>query len=335
MRDMFDILRNNRGMALLITILVISLILVITLRFNMSMRSSVTSASNLQHAIAVDNMTKSVFNAARAVLSVDATESSADTLHEDWANLAAATPYFANFFNRGQGAVQIADHSGRLQINSLLQKQNDTWIVNEAQKGVWLNLLTTEEFGLSEDEALAIIEAIIDWLDEDDEPLGFGGAESSYYQGLDVPYEPRNGPMEFIEELLLVRGMTDELYYGTDEFPGLADLVTPQGRDGKININTADAFVLGALSEQIDQGMVDAMLAYRENEENDLSDPGWYKTAPGFPGDITIPPALLTTSSSFFEISTDVVLENVRKKARGMVARGSGGRTDLVYWRTE
>ena len=332
---MFGILRNNRGMALLITILVVSLILVITLRFNMSMRSSLTSASNLRHAVAADNMSKSAFNAAQAVLSVDAAESTVDTLHEDWANLAAAAPYFSNFFSRGQGSVQIADHSGRIQINSLLKKQDDTWVVDEIQKGVWMNLLSAEEFGLSEEDALAIVEAIVDWLDEDDEPLGFGGAEGSFYQGLDPPYEPRNGPMEFIEELLLVRGVTDELYNGTDEIPGLADLVTPHGRNGKININTADAFVLGALSEQIDRDMVNAMLAYRENEDNDLGDPGWYKTAPGFPGDITIPPALLTTASTFFEISTDVVLENVRKKARGMVARGSDGRMGLVYWRSE
>jgi general secretion pathway protein K len=329
---MFETVKNNRGMALLLTILVISLITVITLRFNMSMRTSMTSAANLQNAIDLDNMAKSVFNTARAVLSVDAAESSFDTLHEGWANLAAATPYFAYLFNHGQGGVEIKDHSGRIQINSLLRKQDDNWVINEEQKSLWLNLLSAEEFELSEDEALAIIEALVDWLDEDDEPTGFGGAESSYYQGLDAPYEPRNGPMEFIEELLLVKGMTDELYFGTDDFPGLADLVTPQGRDGKININTADAFVLRALSEQIDLDMVDGLLTFRDNEENDLGDPNWYQTAPGFPGDVTIPPTLLTTSSAFFEILTNVMLENMQRKVRGMVARGPDGSMELVYW---
>jgi len=332
---MFGILKNNHGMALLLTILVISLITVITLRFNMSMRSSLTSASNLQDAIALDNMAKSAFNAARAVLSDDASKSSFDTLHEDWANLAAAAPYLSYFFNRGQGGMEIKDHSGRIQINSLLQKQGDAWVINEEQKKIWLNLLSAEEYGLSEDDALSIVEAIIDWLDEDDEPLGFGGAESSYYQGLEEPYEPRNGPMEFIEELLLVKGVTEELYFGTDEYPGLADLVTPYGKDGKININTADAFVLQALSEQIDRDMVDGLLAYRENEDNDLSDPGWYKSASGFPSDVTIPPDLLTTSSAFFEVDVDIMLENMRRKVKGMVARAPAGRMELVYWKME
>lgn len=322
-------------MALLMTILIISLILIMTLRFNSSMRTSLINAANLQDAIALDNMAKSVFNSARAVLSVDAVESAYDTLHEDWANLGAVAQFAAYFFARGQGGMDIIDHSGRLQINSLLQKKEDTWTINEEQKKVWLNLLSAEEFELDEDEALNIFEAIIDWLDEDDDPLGFGGAESSYYQGLEFPYTPRNGPMEFIEELLLVQGITEELYFGTDEVPGLASLVTPHGRDGKININTADAFVLGALSEDIDQDMVDGMLTFRDDEENDLGNSEWYKWAPGFPGDVIIPPELITTSSSFFEILVEAALENSRKNVRGMVVRGPEGNTRLVYWKIE
>ncbi|PLX49415.1 MAG: hypothetical protein C0612_08005 [Desulfobulbaceae bacterium] len=184
---MFKILNNNSGMALLMTILIISLIMVMTLRFNISMRSSLTSASNLQDNIALDYMAKSIFNAARAVISVDASESSYDSLHEDWANLAMASQYFASFFERGQGGMNIIDHSGRLQVNSLIMRKENEWVVNEEQRNIWLNLLSAEEFGLGEEEAAGIVEALIDWIDEDDEALGFGGAESSYYQGLETP----------------------------------------------------------------------------------------------------------------------------------------------------
>ena len=329
------ILHNNRGMALLMTILIISLILVITLRFNTSMRSSLTNASNLQNNVALEYMAKSVFNAARAVLSVDAAESNYDSLQEDWANLAAASQYFSFFFSRGQGGMNITDHSGRLQVNSLITRKEDEWVVDEGQKTIWINLLSSEEFELEEQEAAGIVEALIDWIDEDDDALGFGGAESSYYQGLETPYAPRNGPMEFIEELLLVRGITPELFNGTKEIPGLATLVTPYGRDGKININTADPLVLGALSEQIEPDMVDGMLTYREYEDSDLGNPEWYKWAPGFPSDIIIPPGIITTSSAYFEIFTEVVMEKMRKKVRGMVVRGPGSRTEVIYWKIE
>jgi general secretion pathway protein K len=322
-------------MALLMTVLIISLILVITLRFNISTRSSLTSASNLQDNIALDYMAKSTFNAARAILSVDAAESAFDSLHEDWANLAAAAQYFSYFFSHGRGGINIIDHSGRLQVNSLLMKKEDAWIVDEEQKKLWVNLLSAEEFELGEEEAEAIVEAVVDWIDEDDDTRGFGGAESSYYQGLEIPYEPRNSPMEFVEELLLVRGITPELYYGTEEIPGLAILATPHGWDGKININTAEPLVLAALSDQIEPDMVDGLLTYRDYEDSDLTNPEWYKWAPGFPSDIEIPPELITTQSSYFEIFTEVVMEKMKKKVRGLVARGPGSRTELVYWKIE
>ena len=332
---MFGIIKNQRGMALLMTILIISLIMVVTLRFNMTMRASLSGASNLQDNVTLDFMARSVFNATRAILSVDAEDNGYDTLHEDWANLSAAAMYFSYFFSRGQGGLSVKDHSGRIQVNSLLEKHEDAWQADEVQKKIWLNLLSSEEYELTEEEAENIIEAIIDWIDEDDDIFGFGGAESSYYQSLENPYSPRNGPMEFVEELLLIKGITSELFYGTEEVAGLADLVTPWGRDGKININTAGPLLLMALSDQIDLDMVDGMMNYREFAESDLSDPGWYKNAPGFPGDVTIPPELITTASSFFEISTDVVLEDMSRKVRGMIARGPGSRTELVYWKIE
>jgi general secretion pathway protein K len=331
---MIHIIKNQRGMALLMTILIISLIMVVTLRFNISMRANLGTASNLQNNITLDYMAKSVFNASRAILSVDANDNTYDTLQEDWASLSAAAMYFSYFFNKGQGGVNVTDHSGRIQVNSLLKRDEGKWQVNEVQKKVWLNLLSSDEYELTEEEAENIIEAIVDWIDEDDDASGFGGAENSYYQSLDIPYSPRNGPMEFVEELLLVKGITDELFYGTEEYTGLSELVTPWGRDGKININTADPFLLLALSDQIDLDMVDGMITYREREDIDLSDPGWYKNA-GIPGDVVIPPELITTASSFFEITVEVVLEDMRRRVQGMIARGPGSRTEIIYWKLE
>ncbi len=60
-----------------------------------------------------------------------------------------------------------------------------------------------------------IADAILDWIDEDDEPREYG-AELDYYATLDPPYSPRNGPLETIEELLLVRGVTPWLLFGPD-----------------------------------------------------------------------------------------------------------------------
>ncbi len=60
-----------------------------------------------------------------------------------------------------------------------------------------------------------IADAILDWLDEDDEARELG-AEVAHYSGLSPPYAPKNGPMETVEELLLVRGVTPQLLFGMD-----------------------------------------------------------------------------------------------------------------------
>ncbi|MCC7087065.1 MAG: general secretion pathway protein GspK [Pirellulales bacterium] len=58
-----------------------------------------------------------------------------------------------------------------------------------------------------------IADAILDWIDADDEPREFG-AEIDYYSGLG--YAPKNGPLDTIEELLLVRGVSPQLLFGAD-----------------------------------------------------------------------------------------------------------------------
>ncbi|WP_197356269.1 type II secretion system protein GspK [Aureliella helgolandensis] len=66
--------------------------------------------------------------------------------------------------------------------------------------------------GMTED----IADAILDWIDEDDLPRPYGAEFDDYYSQVQTPYKPANGPIESIEQLLLVRGVTAELLFGYD-----------------------------------------------------------------------------------------------------------------------
>lgn len=61
----------------------------------------------------------------------------------------------------------------------------------------------------------AIADAILDFVDSDNERRE-NGAESGEYSGMDPPYAAKNGPLDSIDELLLVQGMTPELLFGLD-----------------------------------------------------------------------------------------------------------------------
>jgi hypothetical protein len=60
-----------------------------------------------------------------------------------------------------------------------------------------------------------IADAILDWLDADDDTRDYG-TESAYYGSESPPYAAKNGPMDSLEEMLLIRGVTPQLLFGLD-----------------------------------------------------------------------------------------------------------------------
>lgn len=93
----------------------------------------------------------------------------------------------------------------------------------------------------------AIAAAIVDWRDADDTPDKNGGAErsDSTYAGAAVPYAPRNAPCETLEELRLVRDVTDALYFGEDaNANGRLDAGEDTDRDGALTRGLRDVLTL-------------------------------------------------------------------------------------------
>jgi general secretion pathway protein K len=325
-------LKDCRGFALLLTVLIISLMVTLTLQFNTSMRSELYAAANMRDNTRLSAIAKSGFHYALAVLFEDASENGFDSLLEPWADPLTLSANSDAMFVEGRFEVQIIDHSGRIQINRLVQQEGqEKGKYIKGQKDLLKRFLSSEQFDLDPEEVDNLIDAIKDWIDPDNEVTKFG-AESSYYQTLERPYSCKNAPLEFLEELLLIRGITKELFYGTKGKPGLEYYLSPQG-DGRININTANPLVLRSLSEHLDQEMVEGIIAYRENEKNDLSQRGWYKKVPGMSSEVSIDD-LITTSSTHFEIRSEGLKDTMRKRLRGMVERKEGA-LRILSWRLE
>lgn len=101
--------------------------------------------------------------------------------------------------------------------------------------------------------------AIRDWIDADDQRAGTDGAEDQDYLSQDPPYRAANQGMHSVSELLLVRGMTRELY------AALLPYVTALPTATSINVNTAPVPVLMSLSSNIDQSAMQRFIAARNN----------------------------------------------------------------------
>jgi general secretion pathway protein K len=309
------LIRDDQGMALILTILLISLIVALTLQFNTSMRSNLQAAMNLRDGIKLGCVARSGFDSALAVLHKDSFSGKVDTLHEDWAHAKVFSENSSSLFKEGRFILNITDLSGKIQLNQLVDKDGN---YNSTQKDLLMRFLECVEFGLDPDEVENIIDAIKDWIDTDSETTRFG-AEDAYYQTLENAYPCKNTPIEFLEELLFIRGITKELFYGSDEKPGISQYLSTHG-NGKININTADQLILQCLSDDIDEERAEDMIAYRKNEDNDLSDLTWYKNVPGM-ADVSIPDSLLTTTSTYFEITSEGFKGSMSKKIEAIVER--------------
>ena len=310
------------------TIMIISLIVALTLQLNSTIRSDLHASANLRDGIKLIYIAKSGFNYALAALLEDTSKGKIDSLHETWADPETLSENSGAMFDDGRFQVTISDLSGRIQINSLVD-QDGTY--NSFQKSRLRLLLSSSEFDLDPEQVDNIIDAIKDWIDEDNEVTRFG-AENGYYQSLEKPYSCKNAPVEFLEELLLVRGITKEIFYGTQENSGISNYLSPYG-DGKININTADPLVLATFSDQIDQDMAEDMVAYREDKNNDLSNLKWYNEVSGM-SHVTIADNLLTTSSAYFEIRSEGFKWTMTKVVSGIVKR-SEDKIDILSWKIE
>jgi hypothetical protein len=114
----------------------------------------------------------------------------------------------------------VTDEGGKLNLNALMSFDAGDGSTPNAGGKVLVAALSKLP-NMTPD----IANAIADWLDGDDVPRE-GGAESEAYQGLGSPYKAKNGPLNSLDELLLVQGVTPQLLYGDDT-----------NRNGKIDGN--------------------------------------------------------------------------------------------------
>jgi general secretion pathway protein K len=222
----------------------------------------------------------------------------------------------------------VEDEAGKIPLNKLVNGNE----YNPDIKEILIRLLGQPEFGLDDRKANEIADSIKDWIDADNSTTGYG-AETSYYASLDPPYEAKNAQLDCIEELLMVKGITKEIFYGTKEKPGLAGYVTTDS-DGLININTAPKMVLRALSDNITPELADKMDEYRRKEGNDLSSNQWYTHVPGV-GSVSIPSGLITLKSNYFKIISVGTMKNMEQSLSGVIKRSGQKSVQIIKWRQD
>ena len=244
-RDKSSAYLNQRGVALLVVLWIFIFLLVVAFDFSASVREEATAAHRYSdetqgYYIALAGFERGVYEFLQQSTGREATgrealgtQKKADIFDGDWHEEAL-----------GGGAFRVrwVDEGGKININRADE---------ETLRRVFTNL------GIEEPNKAILVDSIMDWRDPDDLHRA-SGAENDYYRSLTPPYTAKNGPFDTVEDLLWVRGMTPELFYGygdargdraeNTQRAGLREIFTVDSPIDRVNLRTASADVIHALT---------------------------------------------------------------------------------------
>ncbi len=329
-------------MVLIFTLIMIAVLSALTINLSSKMNQELLLLKNSSDYLKASSLAEAGIQYGIAILKMD-DDFQADWLAEGWAEeviLSARSPMAGLTFDEGTVKINTIDESGKINLNYL-----NTGKEREKKLKIEQMLELCDNIGLD----YAIIPAIIDWIDADYEisellSITVGenkGAESEYYEDLPIPYPCKNASFDITQELMMVRGIEKENYYGQN---GLVNFITVFA-GGKININTAGKEVLKAtlqasvssfeeeqteIFELIDDIAVTSIIDWRiDNPFYDLSSLEEF-----FPEDIVnkiLQSKLFDVKSNIFTITSNAKVGKIEKNITVVVERN---RTDIKvkYW---
>lgn len=233
--------RGERGMVLLVVVVIVALLSAVLVEFTFSTLVDLRLTETARDSARAYYLAKGGLQVGRRLLQED--ENGYDGPNESWAQPIQGYPAGA-----GTVSIRMTDRDGRIDLNRLVTAEDNIDVVMRDR------LLRLFE-ALNIDGARNLTNALIDWIDANEKVLP-GGAESAYYQGLADPCQAKNAPFDDLAELARVRG------FSADIRRRLAPHVTVHG-DRRINVNTASFEVLLSLADEMTAQAANTIIAAR------------------------------------------------------------------------
>lgn len=158
--------------------------------------------------------------------------------------------------------VTVVDESAKIPLN---------------EESSHLLKLLFAEMGLSLSDSDMLVDTLMDWMDGDD-LTRLHGAERDYYERLDLPIEPADGPLDRFDTLRFIKGYRelffDESRHPNEYFHRFREAVSLHN-SRTVNVNNAEGVVMAVLAESLgfDQRMTEDYLAGPDRIRWNADDP--------------------------------------------------------------
>jgi general secretion pathway protein K len=288
------------------------------LEFDAEARREYRDAAAFRDNFKATVLARASVQAARGVLQQDflkdkQTGQAFDALTDLW-----AFPITNYVIGDGLLNAKIEDQKGKLNLNDLAALSVDAnakKIKVEKFKRLFILVQINPD----------LVDAIIDWVDQDDIPEP-SGAESLYYQTLRPSYRTANAPLQTFLELRLIKGMTPEILGKLAKFVAVYD----SPGDSKLNMNTADSLVLQALDVRITQGVAGDIIQSRPYKT--VQDVDRVSSFAEFGPEIR-GKGLIDVQSDLFQAHMTVKVNEVTRNAIVILQRDQNGGSSVKYYR--
>ncbi|MCF8107560.1 MAG: type II secretion system minor pseudopilin GspK [Desulfohalobiaceae bacterium] len=320
------------GVVLIVVLMLIAILVVVALESFRHAQVDMSNAYYFQDQLQARGLARSGLNLAKVLLAEDQNDNQSDHLGEPWGRPLEQDDIPLPDIEPEELDLRILDETGKFPINFLVHKapekennkpQEDNATkqntakdqtegkLNTTYARIFLQMLMHEPFSLPKEKAEALLESIKNWIDEDTVLEQEAETEDDFYLDKETSYKSKNSPLDTVGELLLIQGITDKLYYGSEDTPGLRDLVTVYSPEGKININTASQTILQAmvnpsLDWETAQSFAKAMLEYRREamHYDFLKEKDWYRNRMVGYNDIQLPGTIVETGTDSFQVTS-------------------------------
>jgi general secretion pathway protein K len=326
----YRLAKRDRGIALIIVMIIVAALTVIVTGFAYSMRVETKLARNTRFNPDMDWLGRSGVELARYLLSKRAPgEERMDALHQKWAGGPCRLPTDATdelepWEELDMTNVKLGNGTFSIKITDMERKLN----INSAPEPL-LRYILEMHGGVDATDVDVFIDSLRDWMDPDENP-GLNGAESDFYLSEYPPYYSKNGPLDHITELKLVQGFKDQ--------PSIYNVFAKNFTaisGGLINVNTASAQVLELLPG-MDPFIADEIVMYRAGPDGPYRSPnqiGAVLEPFGMdPGSIQ---QFLATESATFEVEITAKIGTQQRKYISLLRRLSPQDIRILYFHSQ
>src|ERR1051325_2639102 len=206
--------RKNRGIALIIVMMVILVLAVLAGGFAYSMKVETRLARNTAWESDMEWLGRSGVELGKYCLAMHLASPAPENLYSGLNQLWAGGP--PNPTNEVLAGINLKDDElgpGKFTVTIQdLERKFNLSAITEANPLILERALTL--VGADSSDIPTIIDSYFDWVDADNK-THLAGAESADYLRMPAPYYAKNGPVDDIRELLLIKGMNEQIFWGT------------------------------------------------------------------------------------------------------------------------